>query len=102
METGFIVPIQAADTIGGLNQAQKTSQAEGSNLFKDIFQNAVDNVKRAEANHEQQMYLLATGQLEDGHTVTIAAAEAMLASDLLVQLRNKAVEVYNELMRITV
>lgn len=102
METGFIMPIQVADSIGSLNQAQKTNQAEGSNLFKDIFQNAVDNVKEAEANHEQQMYLLATGQLEDGHTVTIAAAEAMLASDLLVQLRNKAVEAYNELMRITV
>lgn len=102
METGFITPIQIADSIGSLNQAQKTSQPEGSNLFKDIFQSAVDNVKKAEANHEQQMYLLATGQLDDGHTVTIAAAEATLASDLLVQLRNKAVEAYNELIKITV
>lgn len=102
METGFITPIQVADSIGGLGQTQKTNQTEGSNLFKNIFQDAIDNVKRADANHEQQMYLLATGQLDDGHTVTIAAAEATLAAELLVQLRNKAVEAYNELMRITV
>lgn len=102
METGFITPIQVADSIGSLNQTKKADQTEGGNLFKSIFESAIDNVKRADANHEHQKYLLATGQLDDGHTVTIAAAEATLASELLVQLRNKAVEAYNELMRITV
>ena len=50
---------------------------------------------------EDKQYLLATGQIDDAHTVPIAAAEAQLSVDLLVQLRNKAVEAYNELMRIS-
>lgn len=102
METSFITPIQIADSIESLNSAQKAGQTEGSNIFKDIFQNAIRNVEEAEANHEYQSYLLSTGQIDDGHTVTIAAAEATLAVDLLVQLRNKAVEAYQELIRIQV
>ena len=46
-------------------------------------------------------YLLATGQLDNPAEVTIANTKAAAAVDLLVQLRNKAVEAYSELMRIS-
>lgn len=100
METSFITPIQIADSIGGLNEAQKTGNTEGS-LFRNIFEDVINNIEETDANHEQQSYLLATGQIDDAHTVTIAAAEAQLAVDMLVQLRNKAIDAYNELIRIT-
>ena len=58
-------------------------------------------MKDTQKNLEDKQYLLATGQIDDAHTVPIAAAEAQLSVDLLVQLRNKAVEAYNELMRIS-
>lgn len=102
METSFITPIQIADSIGSLNSTKKINGTEDSSLFKSIFENAIRTVEETEANHEQQEYLLATGQIDDVHTVTIAAAEAQLAVDMLVQLRNKAVEAYNEIIRITV
>ena len=44
--------------------------------------------------------MLATGQTDDAHTEPIAAAKAQLSVELLVQLRNKALEAYNEIMRI--
>ena len=100
METSFITPIQIADSIGSLKEMQGTAKTEESSLFRSIFETAIANVEETEAYHEQQEYLLATGQIDDAHTVTIAAAEAQLAVDLLVQLRNKAVESYQELMRI--
>jgi len=100
METGFITPIQMADSLESLRASQNV-QGTDAGLFKSIFEGMVNNVKEAEANHEQQEYLLATGQIDDAHTVTIAAAEAQLAVDMLVQLRNKAVEAYNEIIRIT-
>ena len=62
---------------------------------------AINNVEMAERDLENKEYLLATGQIDDAHTVPIAAAEAQLSIDLLVSLRNKAVEAYNELMRIS-
>ena len=44
----------------------------------------------------------ATGKLENIHDYTIAASEASVASQLTVSLRNRAVEAFNEIMRMQV
>ncbi|MCB6201381.1 flagellar hook-basal body complex protein FliE [Extibacter muris] len=100
IESGFITPIQRMETIGELKKNENVQQ-DGGSLFSDIFNNAVNDVKQTQANLEQQQYLLATGQIDDAHTVPIAASEAQMAVDMLVQLRNKAIDAYNELMRIS-
>ena len=100
IESGFITPIQRMETIGELKKNENVQQ-DGGSLFSDIFNNAVNDVKQTQANLEQQQYLLATGQIDDTHTVPIAASEAQMAVDMLVQLRNKAIDAYNELMRIS-
>lgn len=97
----FITPIQVPQSLGSLNSAEKAEESGSKQLFKDIFGNMIGNVQEAEENLSQQQYMLATGQIDDPHTVGVAASEAQLAIDMLVQLRNKAVEAYNELMRIT-
>ena len=51
---------------------------------------------------EETQYLLATGQLDDAHTLPIAESKAALSLDLLISLRNKAMESYSELMRMNV
>lgn len=73
----------------------------GAALFRGIFQEAVNNVTTTERDLVDKQYLLATGQIEDAHSVMIAASEAQMAVDMLVSLRNKAMESYNELMRIS-
>lgn len=100
METAFITPIQLIGSIGEQQKTQNVQEGNGS-VFADIFKNAIRDVTDTQANLEQQQYLLATGQIDDAHTVPIAASEAQLAVDMLVQLRNKALDSYNELMRIS-
>ena len=55
--------------------------------------------KRQEKNRAE--YLLATGQLDNPAELTIAGTKAQLSVDLLVQLRNKALDAYTELNRIS-
>ena len=43
---------------------------------------------------------MATGQLDNPALLTIASTKAQLSVELLVQLRSKAMDAYNELMRI--
>jgi len=69
-------------------------------MFADIFQSAIDNVKQTDAEKNHAEYLLATGQLDNPAELTIAATKAQTSVELLVQLRSKALESYNELMRI--
>lgn len=102
METGFITPIQLIGSISEPSKNQQVSGADGSSIFKDLFTSLADNVKESEKNLEHQQYLLSTGQIDDAHTVPVAAAQAQMSVDMLVQLRNKALDAYNELMRISV
>ncbi len=69
--------------------------------FGDIFRSALQSVNEAQAEWEETDYLLATGQLDNPAVSTIAAAKAEMSIAMLAQLRNKALDAYNELMRIS-
>ena len=69
--------------------------------FADIFQSAVESVRETDAAKNEAEYLLATGQLDNPAELTIAATQAAVSVELLVQLRNKAIDAYSELMRIS-
>lgn len=103
MTEGFFTPIQLMQPIQGIGTLHKPERtAQPNSSFADIFSNAYNDAEEKMKNLEHQQYLLATGQIDDAHTVPIAASQAQLATDLLVQLRNKAIESYNELIRIAV
>ena len=70
-------------------------------MFGGIFKSAIDNVKETDAQKTQLQYLMATGQLDNPAELTLAAANASNAALLLMELRNKAMDVYSELMRIS-
>lgn len=69
--------------------------------FGDIFRTAIDAVRETDTERNQAEYLMATGQLDNPSVLLIAETKAGYAVDLMVQLRNKAVDAYNELMRIS-
>lgn len=116
MEDMFITPLQPLKSItdvsgiSGLRTVNGQARAAGSDeikgqegvsAFKSIFGEAIDNVRSTEDTLAKRQYQLATGQIEDPHTVGIASSEAQLAVDMLVALRTKALEAYNEIMRIS-
>ena len=86
--------VDAGKTTGGAAPAER-------GIFADIFHNAIENVKTTDAEKNKAEYLLATGQLDNPAELTIAATKAQLSVDLLVQLRNKALEAYSEVSRIS-
>ncbi|MCI8797873.1 MAG: flagellar hook-basal body complex protein FliE [Dorea sp.] len=96
----FITPLQPW-SLGDISGSEKVVKGEeGIAAFKSVFEEAINDVRKTEDTLAKNQYLLATGQIEDPHTVSIASSEAQLASDVLVSLRNKALESYNEIMRI--
>ena len=70
--------------------------------FGSLFSSLIQNVKDTDAEFTQAQYLLATGQLDDAHTLPIAEAKAGLTLDVFLTLRNKTLESYNELIKINV
>lgn len=101
MNTGFITPIQLMKINPVIQtNVENTENNIQNNNFGNIFRNLYQESKKAENDLMEKQYLLATGQIDDAHQVPIAAVKAELATSMLVQVRNKALEGYNELMRI--
>ena len=96
-----IQSIQSAAALNGMQKADGSAPSETGGIFADIFQTAIDNVKTTDADMNEAQYLLATGQLDNPAEATIAATKATAAVELLVQLRNKALDAYSELTRIS-
>ncbi|MGI6734243.1 MAG: flagellar hook-basal body complex protein FliE [Anaerovoracaceae bacterium] len=68
--------------------------------FKSVLQNMIDNVEQTEAVTREDAYMLSIGEVDDLHTMMINAAKADLALQTMVQLRNKMLDAYSEIMRI--
>lgn len=88
-------PISSIDGIGGLSQP---APANGLGNFSDLLQKL--SSYEVDANNKAEQ--LATGKLTNIHDYTVAAAKATLAIELTTALRNKAVEAYQEIMRMQV
>lgn len=101
MEQLFISPMKPIESIGDLADNRKTAgNQEGASVFQDIFREAIRNVRTTDEDLTVKEYLLSTGQIDDAHTVPAAAAKAQLSAELLATLRTKALEAYNEMIRI--
>jgi flagellar hook-basal body complex protein FliE len=92
--------------MSSLEEFFKTSQsnaAQSSTVipFQSTLENALKDVKETSAAVDQEIYKLATGQTDNLHDLTIASTNANLSVELFVQLRNKALDSYQEIMRMS-
>lgn len=90
---------------GSGNLLEKTASAADSSVrlpFQSLFEDAVNNVQQAETAKNSEVEKLATGRTDNLHDAVIASQKYSLSVDLLVQLRNKALDAYKEIMQISV
>ena len=69
--------------------------------FEDMLKDAVQQTINTDAATKFDVVNLSTGKSDSPHSITINAAKAELAVQMMVSVRNKALEAYNEIMRIT-
>lgn len=67
--------------------------------FSAALAGAVDGVSARQATSADLAVKAVSGDLDDVHDYTIAATEAAVALEITVALRNKAVDAFNEIMR---
>lgn len=97
-----ILPIQPIESLEALNQTVAAPKETVQLPFQSLFEEAVNNVTETNQAVQDEVYKLATGQSDDLHNITIASKKATMSVQLLVQLRNKALDAYNEVMRMSV
>ncbi len=98
----MIAPIEQLSSISSLGLGHDIkAENENQTIFASVFQTAIDQVKETDARKTEAEYLLATGQLDNPAALMIATSKSELSVSLLVQLRNKALDAYSELTRIS-
>jgi flagellar hook-basal body complex protein FliE len=84
----------AADVTG----TDATSGTGGSD-FASALSGGLEKLQAAQSKSDDLAVKAATGSLTDVHDYMIASTEASLATQLTVAVRNKALDAFNEIMR---
>jgi flagellar hook-basal body complex protein FliE len=99
--TPYVAPKVGATETTGLSTG--TSGVTGSGKdFGNLVLDGIDRLERVQDTSDQLAVKAATGDLNAIHDYTIAATEANVTTQLTVAVRNKAVEAFNEIMRMQV
>jgi len=82
-------------------QTAAAKPAEGAS-FTDILTSALQEAQTEGEKSDEQTLSLLSGDITDLHTATIQAKKAELTLNLAIQIRNKVIDAYNEVMRMQV
>jgi flagellar hook-basal body complex protein FliE len=104
---GGIVPVGIGGIAGVASTATVSSTAgtqaaQGGDGFAAVLASSLDQLQGAQSASDVLAKQAATGDLKDVHDYMIASTEASLATEMVVTVKNKAVEAFNEIMRMPV
>lgn len=71
----------------------------GDTSFSEMLKQTLGEVNQLQHEAGESIQRLATGEIQDVHQVMIAAEEATVAFELMMEIRNKLMEAYQEVMR---
>jgi flagellar hook-basal body complex protein FliE len=83
-------------------QPQTQTSDTQSKTFADTLKDAVNQVNTLQKESDTKMQELATGKTSNIPEVMMAAEKADIALRLMVQVRNKVIEAYQEVMKMQV
>lgn len=72
---------------------------EGPRTFGELLKNAVEKVNGLVVDSDNKALQLALGEIEDTHEVMLAMEKASMSLQLTMEIRNKVIEAYQEILR---
>ncbi|TVQ12160.1 MAG: flagellar hook-basal body complex protein FliE [Balneolaceae bacterium] len=95
VQPGFIKPLQSAEVF---RQPIKIKN-DTDNHFSGLLKQAINSVDQAQKTADRNMEDFVMGKTENVHEVMISMERAKLSFHLLMEVRNKVIETYQELSR---
>jgi flagellar hook-basal body complex protein FliE len=77
----------------------KTPGSDDGKSFKEVLNSFVEDVNTLQKNAESATGSLVTGDVENVHQVMVAMEEASTSFQLMMEMRNKILDAYREVMR---
>lgn len=99
MDTITSIPSILSPTISPVN---KSAVGQATAGFSDILKTMVDKINDTQMTGDLATRDLQSGDAKHLHEVMIAVEEADISLRMLVQMRNKALTAYDEIMRMQI
>ncbi len=95
-----IPPLEALSPVLSADQ-RKEARVEGKE-FSNILAEAIHNAAQTDMQDENGMVALLSGADVEPHETMIESVNAELALNLAIQIRNKVIDAYNEVLRMQI
>lgn len=92
-----LAPVHVSNNL----EVSRGSKSEGPQ-FAQLLSDALQEVNKQQQEAQQASINLAAGKVQDISEVVIAAEKASISLQLTMQVRNKIVDAYQEVMRMQV
>lgn len=93
--------------IGGLTDPRsaygpQSAGTTGGTSFMDHLRSAVDKVDGSQTRRDDAVEAMVAGEVGEVHDVMIAAEEAKLSFELMLEIRNKLLDSYQQVMQMQI
>jgi flagellar hook-basal body complex protein FliE len=90
--------LSTADILKQKNNINSNTNT-GNNSFGNILKQSLNEVNTLQEESEKAMTDIATGQVKDLHQAALAIDRAEISMKSMLEVRNKAISAYKELLR---
>ena len=102
MEPINLSSVSSALPLTNTATSNKTAVADTQKKFASFLKESINNVNQAQNESDMLTNKLARGENVDLSQVMIASQKASITMQATLEIRNKAVEAYQEMMRMSV
>jgi len=85
-----------------INRTRAPIKSEEGGSFGDVLKSAISPVNELQKQSDVEIQKLMTGETQDLHTTMIAVQKADMSFQMMMQVRNKIVQAYQEIMRMQI
>lgn len=85
-----------------LAEKQSAASSKKKESFAQMLNQSLHNLNKSQKEANRAIKQFLTGDIQDLHRVIITLEEAKLSMQLAVQVRNKLLEAYQEMMRMQI
>ena len=102
MDKGIIGPINPKLQVPEMEPLRRPGTEKKDSNFGTVLKDAISTVNELQKQSDQEIEKLMTGESQDLHNTVIAMQNADLSFQMMMQVRNKIVQAYQEIIRMQV
>jgi flagellar hook-basal body complex protein FliE len=95
-------PISSISSIPSLPAIQPAGESSQPGAFQNVLNGAIQTIESANSDATTAVQKFLSGENEELHTAALAVQKATMTFDLGLQVRNKVVDAYQQIMQMQV